>query len=171
MIGNFEQCLALLLKHEGGFVNHPKDPGGATNLGVTLNTWSSWKGAPQTVEDVKNLTVNDVAPLYKKNYWEKIKADSLPLGVDYSVFDCAVNSGPSQAVKFIQRALNMTADGVIGPLTIAAAEQRDPAELIEQFYEERLHFLQSLKTWDTFGKGWQRRVEEVKEMALRMASQ
>lgn len=171
MTGNFEQCLAFVLKHEGKFVNHPKDPGGMTNLGVTKRVWEEWIGHAVDEAEMRALTPDAVAPLYKKNYWDKIKADSLPAGVDYSVFDCAVNSGPSQAVKFIQRALNLTADGVIGPLTIAAAEQRDPAELIEQFYEERLHFLQSLKTWDTFGKGWQRRVEEVKQMALRMASQ
>lgn len=171
MTDNFEQCLALVLKHEGNFVNHPKDPGGMTNLGVTKRVWEEWVGHPVDEAAMLALGPADVAPLYKKNYWEKVKADRLPRGVDYCVFDCAVNAGPSQAVKFIQRALNVTADGVIGALTIAAAEQRDPAELVEQFCEERLHFLQSLKTWPTFGKGWQRRVDEVKEMALRMASQ
>ena len=171
MIGNFEQCLALLLKHEGGFVNNPKDPGGATNLGVTLNTWSKWKGSPQTVDDVKNLTVEDVSDLYRQWYWGKSRCDDLPPGVDYCVFDCAVNSGPSQSIKFIQVALDIRSDGVIGPQTIAASHQRDAQELVEQICEERLHFLQSLNTWDTFGKGWQRRVDEVKQMALRMASQ
>lgn len=171
MTGNFEQCLALVLKHEGGFVNHPKDPGGMTNLGVTKRTWEAYVGHEVDEAAMRALGPEDVAPLYKKNYWDRIKADSLPKGLDYCVFDCAVNSGPSQAVKFIQRALDTTVDGVIGPLTIAAAEQRDPAELIEQFCEERLHFMQSLSTWSTFGKGWQRRVEEVKALALRMASQ
>ena len=171
MTDNFEQCLALVLKHEGGFVNHLQDPGGMTNLGVTKKVWEAYVGHEVDEAAMRALGPEDVTPLYKKNYWEKVKADRLARGVDYCVFDCAVNSGPSQAVKFIQRALNVTADGVIGALTIAAAEQRDPAELVEQFCEERLHFLQSLKTWPTFGKGWQRRVDEVKEMALRMASQ
>ena len=171
MTSNFEQCLALVLKHEGGFVNNPKDPGGMTNLGVTKKTWEAYVGHEVDELAMRSLGPTDVAPLYKKNFWEKIKADNLPTGLDYCVFDCAVNSGPSQAVKFIQIALNITADGIIGPLTIAAAEQRDTAELIEQFCEERLHFMQSLSTWDTFGKGWQRRVEEVKDLAVRMSQQ
>lgn len=171
MTSNFEQCLALLLKHEGGFVNNPKDASGATNFGVTIRTLSLWRGEDQTIDAVKNLTIEDVTPIYRKWYWDRAKCNDLPSGVDYCVFDCAVNSGTSQSVKFIQIALDVKADGLIGPLTIAAAEQRDPAELIEQFCEERLHFMQSLKTWPVFGKGWQGRVDEVKEMALRMASQ
>ena len=171
MIHNFEQSLALMLKHEGGFVNNPKDPGGMTNLGVTKRTYEDWLGHEVDEEIMRNLRPMDVIWLYKKLYWDKIKADSLPAGLDYCLFDCAVNSGPSQAVKFLQVALNLTADGIVGPLTIAAAEQRDTAELIEQFCEERLHFMQSLSTWATFGKGWQRRVEEVKDLALKMSQQ
>lgn len=170
MTDNFEQCLALVLKSEGGFVNNPKDPGGMTNLGVTKKTYEAYVGHEVDEATMRALGPADVTPLYKKNYWDKVKADSLPNGVDYCLFDCAVNSGPSQAVKFLQRALALNADGVIGPLTIAAAEQRDPAELIEQFCEERLHFMQSLSTWSTFGKGWQRRVDEVKDLASRMVS-
>jgi lysozyme family protein len=119
---------------------------------------------------MRSLTPDDVAPLYKRNYWNKITADSLPVGVDYCAFDTAVNSGPSQAVKFLQRALNVVVDGVLGQQTIAATNQRDAAELIEQFCEERLQFMQSLKTWPVFGKGWQRRVEEVKATATHMVN-
>jgi lysozyme family protein len=119
---------------------------------------------------MRGLTPDDVALLYKRNYWNKVAADNLPVGVDYCVFDTAVNSGPSQAVKFLQRALNVVVDGVLGQQTLAAASQRDAAELIEQFCEERLQFMQSLKTWPTFGKGWQRRVEEVKATATTMVS-
>jgi lysozyme family protein len=171
MNGNFEQCLALVLKEEGGYVNHPKDPGGMTNLGVTKRVYEAWVGHEVDEATMRALGPDDVAPLYKKNYWERIKGDRLPVGIDYCVFDCAVNSGPSQAVKFLQVALNVVADGVVGSLTIAAAEQRDPAEVIEQFCEERLQFLQSLKTWPVFGKGWQNRLERVKRLATQMVSQ
>jgi len=170
MNDNFQLCLSYLLKSEGGFVNNPKDPGGMTNLGVTKATYEAYVGHEVDEATMRSLSPNDVALLYKRNYWDKVAANSLPAGVDYCVFDTAVNSGPSQAVKFLQRALNVNADGVIGSLTIAAAEQRDPAELIEQFCEERLHFMQSLSTWATFGKGWQRRVDEVKDLASRMVS-
>ena len=168
MNGNFERCLALVLKSEGGYVNNPADPGGITNLGVTKDTWEAYVGRTVDEAEMRGLTPNDVAPLYQRNYWDKVAANSLPVGVDYCLFDTAVNSGPSQAVKFIQRALNVVVDGVLGQQTIAAANQRDAAELIEQFCEERLQFMQSLSTWPTFGRGWQRRVEEVQAAAQAM---
>jgi len=168
MNGNFERCLALVLKSEGGYVDNPKDPGGMTNLGVTKDTWEAYVGRTVDEAEMRGLTPDDVAPLYQRNYWDKVAANSLPVGVDYCLFDTAVNSGPSQAVKFIQRALNVVVDGVLGQQTIAAANQRDAAELIEQFCEERLQFMQSLSTWPTFGRGWQRRVEEVQAAAQAM---
>ena len=168
MTGNFQQCLALVLKAEGGYVDDPRDPGGATNLGVTLATWEQYVGHAVDKDTIRSLGPMDVAPLYQSRFWNVARCDELPLGVDYAVFDSAVNSGVSQAVKFIQRALNVTADGIIGAQTIAAASQREPSELIEQVCEERLQFLQSLNTWPTFGKGWQRRVESVKADALQM---
>ena len=168
MLNNFERCLALVLKSEGGFVNNPADPGGMTNLGVTKKTYEAWVNRTVDEAEMRGLTPDDVAPLYQRNYWDKVAANSLPVGVDYCLFDTAVNSGPSQAVKFIQRALNVVVDGVLGQQTIAAANQRDAAELIEQFCEERLQFMQSLKTWPTFGRGWQRRVEEVQAAAQAM---
>ena len=170
MKGNFEQCLALVLKAEGGFVDNPKDPGGMTNLGVTKATWEAYVKHPVDEAAMRSLGPMDVAPLYQSRYWNVARCDELPSGVDYVVFDCAVNSGVSQAVKFIQRALNVVVDGIIGAQTIAAASQREPSELIEQVCEERLQFLQSLRTWDAFGKGWQRRVESVKADALQMVA-
>jgi hypothetical protein len=169
MIGNFEQCLAFVLKSEGGYVDDPNDPGGATKFGVTLNTMSNWRKTNVTKDDMRDLTINDVMPIYRQWYWDRCRCDQLPSGVDYCVFDAAVNSGCSQSVKFLQAALNVTVDGLIGPHTIGASSQRDASELIEQFCEERLHFMQSLRTWNFYGKGWSARVESVKQAALQMS--
>ena len=102
---NFERALPLVLKHEGGYVDHPNDPGGATNLGVTIGTLSSWLGRPATKAEVKALTRATVAPIYRKNYWAAIRGDELPAGLDYAVFDFAVNSGPKRAAMALQRAV------------------------------------------------------------------
>ena len=100
---NFEQCLAMVLKHEGGFVNHPKDPGGMTNLGVTRKVWEEWVGHSVDELTMRSLGPEDVAPLYRKNYWDKCRCDDLPHGVDFAVFDLAINSGTGRASKFLQR--------------------------------------------------------------------
>lgn len=168
MEDNFEQCLALVLKHEGGFVNHPKDPGGMTNLGVTKRVWEEWVGHPVDEAAMRALTVQAVAPLYKKNYWDKIKGDQLPMGVDYACFDLAVNSGVGRAAKILQQALGVSADGAIGPATLDAAEKANPRDLATEICDLRLNFLQSLPTFATFGKGWTRRVSEVEETAFKM---
>lgn len=168
MKDNFEQCLAMLLKHEGGFVNHPKDPGGMTNLGVTKKVWEEWVGHPVDEAAMRALGPQDVAPLYKKNYWDRVRGDDLPTGVDYSVFDIAVNSGVSRAIKFLQAACGVAQDGSIGPATLAAVAQHNPRDLATAVCEKRLAFLQSLPTWNTFGRGWNKRVAEVEETAFRM---
>ena len=168
MKNNFEECLAHVLKNEGGFVNHPKDPGGATNLGTTKRTWEKWVGHEVTVDDIKALTVADVAPLYKAEYWDKCKCDILPYGVDFSVFDAAINSGCGRAIKLLQKACGVVADGAIGPATLAAVEQMSPRELATKICELRLEFMQGLPTWETFGKGWGRRVAEVEKTSFNM---
>ena len=168
MQDNFEQCLALVLKHEGNFVNHPKDPGGMTNLGVTKRVWEEWVGHPVDEAAMRALSVQDVAPLYKKNYWDKIKGDQLPMGVDYACFDLAVNSGVGRAAKILQQALGVSADGAIGPATMDAVEKANPRDLATEICDLRLNFLQSLPTFATFGKGWTRRVSEVEETAFKM---
>lgn len=168
MQDNFEQCLALVLKHEGGFVNHPKDPGGMTNLGVTKKVWEEWVGHPVDEAAMRALGPADVAPLYKKNYWDKIKGDVLPRGVDYACFDLAVNSGVGRAAKILQKALGVSADGVIGPATLDAAASSDVRNLATEICDLRLAFLQGLPTFDTFGKGWTRRVQEVEKVAFDM---
>lgn len=167
---NFEASLAAVLKHEGGYVDHPKDPGGATNLGCTKKVWEEWVGHEVTKDDIKALKVADVAPLYKAKYWDKCRCDDLALGVDFAVFDLAINSGTGRASKFLQSACEVVADGAIGPATIAAANALNPRELASKICEKRLQFLQGLPTWETFGKGWGRRVTETEELAFKMAS-
>jgi lysozyme family protein len=167
---NFETCLALMLAHEGGYVHHEKDPGGRTNHGVTQRVWEEWVGHEVDEKQMRALTHEMVAPLYKRKYWDAVRADDLVDGVDYCVFDVAVNSGPGRAIKFLQSCVGVTADGGFGPATLAAVKkaEEDPARLIELYCAKRLEFLQSLKTFETFGKGWSRRVQEVKDKALKM---
>jgi len=165
---NFENCLKMLLKHEGGFVNHPKDPGGMTNLGVTKAVYDAHIGRESTEKEMRALTPEDVAPIYKAKYWDKVRGDDLPSGLDWAVFDWAVNSGPGRAAKALQKAVGVTQDGAIGPMTLRAVANHEPAELIDQIYHIRQHFYESLKTFDTFGKGWTRRNKETREAALEM---
>ena len=167
---NFEQCLALVLKSEGGFVNNPKDPGGMTNLGVTKAVWENWVGNPVTEAEMRALGPQDVAPLYKANYWDKISGDSLPLGIDYATFDMAVNSGVSRAAKTLQQVLGVAQDGQVGEATISACEAANPREIATGVCEKRLAFLQSLPTYGTFGRGWSSRVASVEKAAFDMAS-
>jgi lysozyme family protein len=170
MIGNFDRCLELMLAHEGGYVHHEKDPGGRTNLGVTQRVWEEWMGRPVTEKEMRSLTLIMVKPLYKRKYWDAVRADDLVAGVDYCVFDVAVNSGPGRAIKFLQSCVGVTVDGGFGAITLAAVKdaEEDPTRLIELYCAKRLDFLQSLKTFETFGKGWSRRVAEVKDAALKM---
>ena len=167
---NFEKCLAEVLKHEGGYVDHPADPGGATNRGVTKRVWEEWVGHEVTKDDIKALTVEDVTPLYRKRFWDACKCDNLHAGVDYVVFDVAVNSGTGRAAKFLQEAVSATPDGSIGPRTIAAAETFGANLIINKMCDRRESFYKSLPTFPTFGKGWLRRSEEVHKKALEMAA-
>jgi len=168
---NFEQCLALILKEEGGYVNNPHDPGGRTNHGVTQAVWEVFIGKEVTEEDMQNLTIQDVAPLYHSQYWDKIRGDDLPDGVDYAVFDMAVNSGVSRAAKTLQQVLGVTpVDGQIGPATISACEEANIREVATKVCEARLAFLQGLPTWSNFGKGWGARVSRVETIAFRMVA-
>jgi lysozyme family protein len=165
---NFDKSLEMLLKHEGGFVNHPRDPGGMTNLGVTRAVYEDWLGRKVTEEEMRNLTPADVAPIYKKNYWDRVKADDLPSGVDWAAFDWAVNSGSGRPAKAIQLAVGAKPDGAIGPMTLAAVKSVNPETIIKAVYETRQAFYKRLKTFDTFGKGWTRRNKETLHTALEM---
>jgi len=170
MNSNWKRCFELMLESEGGYVDHPADPGGRTNLGITQATWENWVGRPSDEKEMRSLTPEKVEPLYKRKYWDACRADDLVSGVDYCVFDVAVNSGPGRAIKFLQSCVGATPDGGFGSITLALVKkaEADPARLIELYCAKRLEFLQSLKTFETFGKGWSRRVAEVKEEALKM---
>lgn len=167
---SFDAALARALVYEGGYSDHPADPGGATNLGITIGTLSSWLGRPATKAEVRALTKADVAPIYRRNYWNKCRCDELPAGVDMAVFDFAVNSGPGRAIPALQRALGVADDGKLGPVTLAAAGAQPATRTAQRICEDRLAFLRRLSTWPTFGKGWQRRVEDLQAACLKMAA-
>jgi lysozyme family protein len=163
---NFTEALEHVLKHEGGFVNHPSDPGGMTNLGVTRAVWEEWVKRGSSEAEMRSLTPEMVAPLYKQKYWDRVKCDDLPSGVNYVVFDASVNSGTGRAAKWLQQAVGAVADGAIGPNTLAKVKAHDADSLVNAYCDNRLNFLKGLKTFDTFGRGWTRRVEEVRQVAL-----
>lgn len=168
MRDNFEACLRHVLQFEGGFVDHPRDPGGATNKGVTIATYRAWKPGA-TVADLKRITDAEVAAIYKAWYWQPVRGDNLPPGLDLVAFDAAVNSGPSRGAKWLQQALGVQADGQIGQVSLAAAGRQYGPAVIQRACAIRLGFLRSLGTWDAFGRGWQRRVEATEALALQMA--
>jgi lysozyme family protein len=165
---NFDKALAAVLVHEGGYVNNPKDPGGMTNLGCTKAVWEEYCGHPVDEKAMRALTPADVAPLYKRKYWDKVCGDDLPAGVDYVVFDAAINSGAGRAAKWLQACVGVEPDGGIGPKTLAAVQAFDAKQLVEDYSKRRLSFLMDLPTWDTFGKGWGRRVNEVEDVGLKL---
>ena len=168
MISTWDNAFNLMLKSEGGFVNHPSDPGGMTNLGVTKATWENWVGRASDEAEMRSLTPEKVEPLYKKKYWDAVRADDLPVGLDYLVFDFGVNAGPGRAIKVMQSAVGVTPDGGFGPMTLAAVQAIDPVELIEKFSQAKEDFYRSLGTFATFGKGWLNRVADVKVKANSM---
>ena len=168
-LGRFDACLVEILKHEGGWVDHPADPGGATNRGVTLKTLSDWLGRTATKAEVKALTVSDVSPIYRKRYWDAVHGDDLPPGVDLMVFDLAVNSGPGRAAKFLQEVVGATPDGAIGAATLAKVSGLHPLTIIDGMAERRERFYRGLGTFDTFGRGWMRRLGEVTAKSKEMA--
>lgn len=171
MIDNLEIALGRVLAHEGGYVNHPADPGGATNRGVTQRVYDAYrKRQGEAPRSVRAITADEVADIYKRQYWDAVKGDDLPSGLDYAVFDYAVNSGPGRAIKDLQRELGVAVDGQIGNVTLAAAKSADVFDLIERLCARRMRFLKSLRHWGTFGKGWTSRVNEVIDGAVAMAS-
>jgi lysozyme family protein len=165
---NFDSALKMILKSEGGFVNHKLDPGGMTNLGVTKKVWEAWVGKAVGEKEMRALTPATVAPLYKKQYWDAVKADELPTGLDYLMFDFAINAGLGRAIKTMQKAIGTNPDGAIGPKTMQALKDADQADLIAKFSMEKELFYKSLPTFATFGKGWMRRVAEAQSHAVTM---
>jgi lysozyme family protein len=168
MISNWQKSFELMLKSEGGYVNNPVDPGGMTNLGVTKATWENWVGRESDEAEMRGLTPEKVEPLYKKKYFDAVRGDELPMGLDYLMFDFAVNAGAGRAIKTLQTAVGVTPDGGFGPMTMAAVQAVEPNELIERFSQAKEDFYRSLTTFATFGKGWLNRVADVKVKATSM---
>lgn len=170
---NFSAVLELIFESEGGYVDHPSDPGGATNMGITRRTLASWrKVSPYTLlpkSAVQNLTKKEAGDIYRAWYWDRVNADLLPAGLDYAVTDYGVNSGPAKAVKDLQRIVGVTMDGVVGNNTLAAVAKWDIEDLINKYCDQRMSFLRSLKTWGVFSKGWTARVQKVRKASLGMA--
>lgn len=166
---SFQTCLPIILESEGGFVNNPDDPGGATNLGITIGALSSWLGRPATVAEVQALTPQTAAPIYRANYWDKTSCDSWDAGVDLMVFDEAVNQGPGRAILTLQTALGVAADGAVGPATEAAAQLENAADTIAKISAIREAFYRSLPTFSVFGTGWINRLTRTTALAQQMA--
>jgi lysozyme family protein len=164
----FKRCLELVLKSEGGYINHKDDPGGRTNLGVTQAVWEEWVGHPVSENDMKALTADKVAPMYEMKYWRTSYCEKLPVGVSLLVFSMAVNSGSGRAVKLLQRCLGLLEDGVIGPKTMAKIQELGAVDLVERYSATRKAFYEGLKLFPVFGKGWLARTEKERTEALEL---
>ena len=156
---NFDQAFDILLRHEGGFSDHPSDPGGKTRFGITeaVAREVGYRG------DMRELPLDLAKRIYKDRYWDAVRADELPEAVRYTVFDAAVNSGPRQAIRWLQRAVGVRDDGVIGPITLSAVRATDPQALLRRILSARLRFMTDLPTWPAFGRGWARRIADLME--------
>jgi len=168
MQSNWKQSFELMLKSEGGYANHPSDPGGRTNLGVTQATWENWIGRQSDESEMRSLTAEKVEPMYRKKFWDAVRGDELKIGIDYLMFDFAVNAGAGRAIKTLQTAVGVPVDGGFGPVTMNAVKSFESVKLIERFSQAKEDFYRSLNTFDIFGKGWLNRVETVKAAALKM---
>lgn len=150
MTAPFQQAFERTIGFEGGYANDPRDPGGETKYGISKRAYPAL--------DIANLTLAQAKAVYHRDYWRAVRGDELPAPIAIEVFDAAVNHGPKQAVRFMQRALQVADDGIIGPVTLGAAKKIDPAVFVARFNGERLMFYTDLKTWPAFGRGWSRRV-------------
>ena len=169
MTGNFKNCLDLVLKSEGGYVNHPSDPGGMTNLGITKRSLEEWLGHDVDEKFMRKLTPEMAAPLYEQKYWRPCYGEVLPRGLDFVVFSMGVNAGPGRSVKLLQQSIGCVPDGIIGPRTRGLISDSNTATLIAKFSETRREYYRALKTFPTFGKGWLARVDREEQEALSMA--
>ncbi len=170
---NFPEALAHTLRFEGGWANHPNDPGGATMKGVTHRTYTRYLGRDVTHDELRAIPDEHLADIYRKYYWDACRCDALPDGLDVAVFDTAVNTGPAQAARLLQRLVGVPADGAIGPRTIAAINDyvavHGLPSLIEAYTEARQNFYRLLPTYVHFGEGWRKRAENVAQVAKRVS--
>jgi lysozyme family protein len=167
---SFPQALALTLNFEGGYSDHPLDPGGATQMGITRATLARYRGRPVSKAEVMALSRAEAAGIYRALFWDVIRGDELPAGVDAALFDYAVNSGPTRAIRHLQRVLHVREDGQPGPVTLHALAGADAGSVIQGLCDLRLGFVMGLRTWAVFGKGWGRRVKAIREASLALAS-
>lgn len=165
----FQACLEIVFGGEGGFVNDKFDPGGATKFGITIRTLASYRGDDVSVDDVANLTKDEARDIYRSMYWNVMKCEQLPPGVDLVVFDHGVNAGPGRAAKMLQNIVGTAADGSIGPVTLEAVRRREAADLVRRFSQARRDFYEGLDK-ARFERGWINRANRVEQLALGMAS-
>jgi lysozyme family protein len=164
----FERALEIILREEGGYADHPADPGGATMMGITQKTLADWRGRPVTKAEVRTLSRAEAGAIYRAKYWDAVRGDGLPPGLDLALFDVAVNSGPSRGVRLLQRVLGLREDGRIGPGLMRAIAGHSAAALVTALMTERRRFLERLPTWPVFGRGWAKRLQRVETEALRL---
>lgn len=155
----FDQAIDELLKHEGGYVNHINDPGGETNFGITARVarLNGYEG------DMKFIPMSLVKEIYRRDYWDKCKCDDLPETLRYAVFDAGVNSGVTQAIRWLQRASGAVDDGVFGSKTLLAVRMQNPEILKRKYLAQRLNFMTDLKVWPSFSRGWAKRIASLME--------
>lgn len=165
---NYAQSLKYVWEWEGGYTNHPSDPGGPTNWGITIHDYRRYINPKGTAADVKNMKQAQAAEIYRQKYWLIQHCELMPDGVDYAMFDFGINSGIGRSQKFLQNILKVTPDGIIGAKTLAALNAQDPQFVIIALCSARLKFVKGLKTWPVFGKGWRRRIAGVQDGALKM---
>ncbi len=168
---SFERALAFVLSQEGGYSDNAKDPGGATNLGITRATLSKWRGRKVTREEGQSLSRREAASIYRQEYWQRCKCDQLPPALAFLMFDTAVNQGVSRAIKFLQRSIGTKVDGIIGPNTLEAVRRREPKRVMIEFAARRMRHYGLLSIFSTFGLGWSRRLMEALYRAFEINSQ
>jgi len=168
---NFDECLSLVLRAEGGFTDQAADPGGATNMGITRATLAGVRGHAVSKADVRALTRAEAVEIYRTIYWAAVRGDELPAGVDAVMFDHAVNSGPKAAIRTLQGALGFKQDAILSRRCLRAAQAADPAALVRGLCTARMNFLKRLSTWLVFRHGWCARMETLERAALALCAQ
>ena len=167
---NYEDALRRLLAHEGGYSDHPSDPGGPTNFGITLAVYRKYVDPAADAAVMRAMRIDDAKAIYRTAYWNALRCDALPAGVDYAVFDYGVNSGVARVTKVLRGLLGLAAGGAMDEALLAAVRSQNAGALVAAVCDERLAFLKRLKTWPAFGRGWTRRVADVRSAALALAS-
>jgi lysozyme family protein len=169
---SYDECLRRLLAHEGGYTNHPSDPGGPTNFGITIFDYRKYVKPTATAADVRAMRLDEARAIYRTKYWAAQRCDDLPLGVDYCVFDYGVNSGIGRSGKVLRRIVGLPdTTHIVTDEVLRAVARRDPKAIVVAINDERLAFLKRLKTWSVFGRGWGTRVASVRAVSLRMAGE